>query len=356
MKHAPLVVSATVIGLLGGGAAISGLFLAGPLLRDRITEEARARGVALAFTDVHFWGFAVSLRGVRFGLVGMPGVAGTARTVDVGLQGWDPRRIEATGVDVAVTGSAADLAVALASWTEATPPTATVTLARTELSRLAGPLGIPLPAPSVQVSGRADLTLGRASTAGRAVEGTMTIDLEGFLPPHPVELDGFLFGSRTSFATRFMIDAAARRVALSATRVRAGAFDLVGGGAIDRLPDHAALRMSLSGNLPCSAVAESAASAHVGSFLGSLLGEAARRVVEGSVAVKVAITADSRNLAGARVDPTVGVGCGLAPLRGIDPKVIARLPGRVLDLARALPDPTSVLPEGFPFPGLTPAK
>ena len=102
--------------------------------------------------------------------------------------------------------------------------------------------------------------------------------------------------------------------------------------------------MSLSGNLPCAAVAQSAASAHMGSFLAEILGKAAKRVVDGSLAVRVKIDADSRHLDEARVEPAVGVGCGLAPMKTLDRNVLQHLPERLQDLANSFP----TLP-GFDF-------
>jgi hypothetical protein len=138
--------------------------------------------------------------------------------------------------------------------------------------------------------------------------------------------------------------------------------------------------MDLSGHIPCAAIAESAAAAHVGSFLAAIVGGAARRVVEGSVAVRVRIQGDSRNLAAARVDPTIGVGCGLSPLKALDPKLLEQMPKELRELALALPPPPPLdfgavgklpslptalpalpsalppFPTGLPFPFPPPAK
>ncbi|HEX7669196.1 MAG TPA: hypothetical protein VF395_06430, partial [Polyangiaceae bacterium] len=371
-----------------------------------------------------------------FRLVGVPGLEGTAESIDVALANWEPRQIEGTNVKLAVAGSVADLVLAVSEWTRAhpqafkvplsahgvgvalrasvgeapwltvdggamsqspsgatfsanhavvsgvdvgavgaswttegpsvsmsfgsadpkaapmqivvhhtaTPPTATVTLAPVELSRLTGPLGIPLPAPGVTASGHADLTFVGGFETG-PVTGSFESRLDGWIPPHPVELDGFLFGTTTTFTSNLNVDATRTIVQLSGSRVRAGAFDLAGGGRIDRTPASATILMNLSGNLPCSAVAQSAAAAHVGSFLAEIVGNATRQVVEGSVAVRVKIAADSRNLAGATVEPTVGVGCGLKPLKAMDPKLLQRIPGVLQNLANQLPP----LPD-FQFP------
>jgi ADP-dependent NAD(P)H-hydrate dehydratase / NAD(P)H-hydrate epimerase len=423
-----LIIVATALSLLVAGAAVAGFFLAGPLMHERIVEEAKKRGVEIEFNGANFWWWYASLDGVRFRLVGVPGLEGTADTIDVSLSNWDPSRIDATDVKVAVVGSVADLAVAIGEWTKnhpraydipisaknvsvtyrasaaelpwlvaeggtmthsaagesftankatvagvdvgsvgaswtsqaaavtmgfgtpdfksapislsvayaATPPTATVTLVPTDLAKLAGPLGIPLPVSGVTASGRVDLVFRKGLEAG-PISGRLDAKLDGFVPPHPVELDGFLFGNTTTFSTGLEVSADRRFIDLKSSRVRAGAFDLSGTGRIERRDAYAVIGMNLTGYLPCAAVAQSAAAAHVGSFLAEIVGTAARHVVEGSVSVRVRISADSRNLGAANIERTIGVGCGLSPLKDLDPKLLARLPKSLTDMANALP-------------------
>lgn len=431
-KKAPpwLIIAATVMSLLIAGTVVAGFFLAGPFMHERIVEEAKKRGVDIEFNGANFWWWYASLDGVRFRLVGVPGLEGTAETIDVSLSNWDPSRIDATDVKVTVVGSVADLAVAIGEWTKnhphaydipisaknvsvtyraspaelpwlvaeggtmthsaagesftatkatvsgidvgsvgaswtsqaaavtmgfgtpdfksapislsvsyaATPPTATITLVPTDLARLAGPLGIPLPVSGVTASGRVDLVFRKGLEAG-PISGRLDVRLDGFVPPHPVELDGFLFGNTTTFTTGLEVSADRRFIDLKNSRVRAGAFDLTGSGRIERRDAYAVIGMNLAGYLPCAAVAQSAAAAHVGTFLAEIVGTAARHVVEGSVSVRVRISADSRNLGAAIVERTVGVGCGLSPLKDLDPKLLARLPKSLTDMANALPIP-----------------
>jgi hypothetical protein len=430
-----LVIAVTVVSLVLGAAAVAAILLVGPLMRSTVIDRARAMGVEMTFDGLHFWWFNASLEGVRFKLVGVPGIDGQARTIDVSLANMEPRAIEATELHLDVVGSAADLAVAVGEWTKnhpgaykvpvsahsldvawrpsateapwlttkdgamtasptgatfsakhavvsgldvgdvgaswageaatismgfgatdpttapiratvqniVTAPEVTVTLAPTELSKLAGPMGIPIPAPGVVASGEAKLLFTRGLAQG-PVTGQVDARLVGWVPPHPVELDGFLFGNTTTFGSKLSVSADRKTVQLSQSRVRASAFDLSGGGRIDRRDAYATVSMSLSGNLPCAAVAQSAAAAHVGSFLAEILGKAARRVVDGSLAVRVKISADSRHLDEARVEPTVGIGCGLVPIKSLDRSVLQHLPERLQDLANSFP----TLP-GFEF-------
>jgi hypothetical protein len=220
----------------------------------------------------------------------------------------------------------------------AAPPTATIALVPTDISRLAGPLGIPLPVSGVTASGRVDLVFRKGLETG-PISGRLEARLDGFVPPHPVELDGFLFGNTTTFSTGLEVSPDRRFVDLKGSRVRAGAFDLSGSGRIERRDTYAAIGMNLAGYLPCAAVAQSAAAAHVGTFLAEIVGTAARRIVDGSVSVRVKISADSRNLGAANVERTIGVGCGLSPLKDLDPKLLSRLPKSLTDMANALPIP-----------------
>jgi hypothetical protein len=423
-----LVIGVTVVSLVLGAVAVAAILLVGPLMRGTVIDRARAMGVEMTFDGLHFWWFNASLEGVRFKLVGVPGIDGQARTIDVSLANMEPRAIEATEMHIDVVGSAADLALAVGEWTKnhpgaykvpvsahsldvswrpsaaekpwlttaegamtasptgatfsakhatvsgltvsnvgaswageaatismgfgATDPTTapiratvenlitaplvTVTLAPTELSKLAGPMGIPLPAPGVVASGEAKLVFTRGLAQG-PVTGQVDARLVGWVPPHPVELDGFLFGNTTTFGSKIAISADRNTVQLTQSRVRASAFELTGGGRIDRHEAYATVSMSMSGNLPCAAVAQSAAAAHMGSFLAEILGKAAKRIVDGSLSVRVKISADSRHLDEARVEPTVGVGCGLAPVKSLDRTVLQHLPERLQDLANSFP-------------------
>jgi hypothetical protein len=196
---------------------------------------------------------------------------------------------------------------------EATPPRATVVLAPTPFDHLAGPLGLPLNAPGVLTTARAELVLPAVPGAG-SVTGHFDAELDGFTPPHPVELDGFDFGKKTTLSTDLALSADHRRMDLSEMLIQAGAFALKGGGVVTRHDDHAVADITLKGNLPCNVIARSAARARVGSVLGKVLGNAAHRILEGSVGVTVRVLADSRKPGEAHIDRRIGVGCGLRPM------------------------------------------
>jgi hypothetical protein len=237
------------------------------------------------------------------------------------------------------------------------PPTAQLTLAPTKLDRLAGPLGVALPVEGVTASAEVNLILPPGFTAGK-VSGTASIRLEGWVPPHPRELDGFVFGNVTTFDTKLEVNEDQSQVTLSESRVKAGAFAVTGGGLIERFEGYARIRMSLSGHLACVALAGAAAESYLGRTLGKLVGLAASHTMAGSVSVIVKLEADTRRLPEARILRTIGIGCGLKPLAIEFPELLRDLPSFLPSMPSGLPQlpslPTELprapeLPK-FPFP------
>jgi hypothetical protein len=206
-------------------------------------------------------------------------------------------------------------------------PTVEFTLRPLLLERLAQPFGVALSAKNVTVSGAARLTFPPRSESG-AIEGVSSIRLVGWVPPHPPELDGFVFGNETNFDTRLSMTPDYRTVSLTQSRVKAGAFVLVGGGSIQRYESYARSLLELRGQLPCASLASAMAESTLGRILGPLLGRVAELSVKGSVAVLVQVDADTRNLAGAKIVRTLGMGCGLRPVAipGIGQIDLGKLP------------------------------
>jgi hypothetical protein len=148
--------------------------------------------------------------------------------------------------------------------------------------------------------------------AGAPLSATVDATLRGFVPPHPKELDGIVFGDRTEVhATIRARDLA--KAELSDVRLVAGALALAGTGSVEPSSGGARVRLDLAGSLPCSELATSAASAHLSPVLAALAGNLAKRALGGSVAVHLFVDADSQNPAAARVDPSAVVKCRLGP-------------------------------------------
>ena len=248
-------------------------------------------------------------------------------------------------------------------------PTARFVLAPTAAERLAKPLGLGLllsGTNGITVSSETTVAFASGAAAG-SVSGVSHLTLKGYIPPHPFELDGFIFGDTTTFDTKFALPATRDRITLTETRLAAGKFELSGGGLLSRASDHSEATLNLSGELPCSALAGVEAQSRLAKLLGAQLagkaGKLAEKVVNGSVHVGLKFSADTRKLSDAHIERTIGVGCGLRPLSLADirkllpadvnafleslpplPNDLSSLPG----LPTALPSNLPPLPSGMP--------
>jgi len=194
-----------------------------------------------------------------------------------------------------------------------------VALTPTKLGLLGKGLGIPLPLPDVVVTANVQLALPATALEGGAITGNLSTGLKGFVPPHPPELDGFVFGDVTTFDTGISIVGADRQVVtLSPARLKAGKFELHGKGTVTRVGLDANIDMDLSGNLPCDALAGAAAESRLGQLLGRASAKQGKRTAEalvvGTVSVEVGIKASTKDLLHAKLTQKIGVGCGLRPL------------------------------------------
>ncbi|HEY6077648.1 MAG TPA: hypothetical protein VIW29_02530, partial [Polyangiaceae bacterium] len=192
-----------------------------------------------------------------------------------------------------------------------------VVLTPTKLGLLGQGLGIPLPLPDVIASGDVELALPPGLTGGE-VKGKLRSSLKGFVPPHPPELDGFVFGDLTTFDTDLSLDATRDRVSLTNAKLQAGKFQLTGGGSIVRQGPSATVDVLLKGTLPCDALAGAAAESRLGQLLGRASGRQGKRtalsIVRGDVSVEVGIQGNSLDLLHAKLTQKIGIGCGLRPL------------------------------------------
>ena len=234
-------------------------------------------------------------------------------------------------------------------------PTATFTLAPISAERLAKPLGLPLPVAGVVASSRTTIAFASGVSAG-SISGTTSITLKGYIPPHPFELDGFIFGDTTTFDTKFSLPATRNRITLSDAQLKAGSFELHGDGLLARGSDHSEITVNLSGKLPCSALAaveaQSRLSKILGQELGAKAGKFAQQVVGGSVAIGLKLSADTRNLLAAHIDRTIGVGCGLHPLTLAELSKLMPLPTDLSELLQNLPALPTDLSKLPPLPAL----
>ncbi len=117
--------------LLIGGVCLLALialpiigFLAwGPYTRKLVIESARERGVEIdpERVEVPFNLKSAKLTNTRFRLIGVEGLTGEIRDLQVELDNKSPKSFELTGVELKVIGSAARLALELSEWTSAHP-------------------------------------------------------------------------------------------------------------------------------------------------------------------------------------------------------------------------------------------
>jgi hypothetical protein len=247
---------------------------------------------------------------------------------------------------------------------QAPKPKVTLTLAPVPLERMAGPFAIALPVKDVIGSGT--ITFDFASRDSMIpTSGHARLELKGYIPPHPVELDGFVFGDVTVLETDLRFGSSLSEAALENTKVTAGRFVLAGSGTVTREGDAARIRLDLRGTLPCDALASAAAESRLAKLLGRAAGRkagiAALRLVGGSVGVRLQVDASTVNLPDGKVERSIGIGCGLKPLTLEDLRALgdelfrgelSKLPeelGKLLPPG-APPIPSSLppIPSGFP--------
>jgi hypothetical protein len=196
-------------------------------------------------------------------------------------------------------------------------PRVTVALAPIALDRLAGPFAVALPIQGVTAS--STLSLDFASREAALPEsGAVKITLDGWIPPHPPELDGFVFGRTTTVESKLSFAPDGKTVTLTDSTVTAGRFVLKGGGTLTREPGELKVALAFDGALPCDALAAAAAESRLGRLLGRLSGQKggklAKQVVGGTVGVRVTIQGTTKDISGAKVERAIGIGCGLRPL------------------------------------------
>jgi hypothetical protein len=188
-------------------------------------------------------------------------------------------------------------------------PKAKITMRPTPLLKLSGPLGMLLPIQGVMVSGDAELQYEGKRNA--PIAGHVNAKLDGYTPPLPKEARGFVFGKTTTLSTDVKLDPDRTKISLDDVKVKHGPIELTGKGTIERTKSHAAIDMTLTGRVSCAALAKAALAGGLGKRIGPLVERLASGAVKGSVEVKIAIEADTRNLLKTKIDRSLGIGCGI---------------------------------------------
>jgi ADP-dependent NAD(P)H-hydrate dehydratase / NAD(P)H-hydrate epimerase len=142
-------------------------------------------------------------------------------------------------------------------------------------------------------------------------EGNATAAVDGWIPAHPKELNGILFGDKTRASVTFKAGDDRANVALDPLRVQAGALDLKGAGTITRGGKRLGkLKVDLQGSLPCSQVARSAGG-EMGGIAGAVVGLLGDHAVEGNVAIHVRAQGDLADLKNVQITHDEKSGCSL---------------------------------------------
>jgi hypothetical protein len=179
-------------------------------------------------------------------------------------------------------------------------------IARVPGDLLATKLGWSRP-PDFALSARASLALPEG--AGASLSGSYDAVLEHYVPPHPRELDGIVFGDSTKASGAFRLEGA-QRAALTDLRVEAGSLVLKGKGSAE-IPDGGKLTLSLDGSIACSELAASAVGSHFGFGAALLTNELTRGRLGGSVSVHLGVVIDGKDAAHPEVHPAAAMHCGV---------------------------------------------
>ncbi len=166
-------------------------------------------------------------------------------------------------------------------------------------------LGLDLP--PMTISGEMAATL----KGEEGMSGTFHLLLDGYVPPHPRELDGILHDKKTKVdgKLRYTDDV----IFFDDMVVESGGLKLKGKGKLDWTKG-GMIDLDLNGAVSCSALATSA----IGSRLGSLAGVFTREVtsghLEGSVNVAVKVSGKIQDFKKLSFAPTATIGCRISIL------------------------------------------
>lgn len=187
-------------------------------------------------------------------------------------------------------------------------PQVKLSLARTALGPLQAALGIPKGSEGLEAEGEVTMPLPSLEQPA-PIEGSIRLTVKGYVPPHPKELDGILFGNVTKVRADFTLAPDFGKAKLAQVQVEAGALALRGLGDVDREGFDAMVALTLKGTIPCTALATSAAVAHLGQEWGRLAGGLASGALRGNVSVVISVEAKASDLQNAKIDKSARLGC-----------------------------------------------
>ncbi|GEM_PF-2240406 len=191
-----------------------------------------------------------------------------------------------------------------------------VTFGALPIGPLLGQLNVPLHDPRLAAGSCAGGVSLRVPQDSRlAYTGQLSLDLVGWTPPPPPELEGFTFGNTTTLRSMLEMDRGLSQVKLHELELTSGALKLTGRGFVQVVAlAYAQIKAELRGRLPCSAFASAMAESRLGKAYGRWVAKNAHKTIDGSVDIGVRVEADTRQLQQAEFVKQVGVGCGLRPM------------------------------------------
>lgn len=187
-------------------------------------------------------------------------------------------------------------------------PQLKLVLERTALAPLQSALGIPKGSEGILADGELTMPLPSFERPG-PVDGTLRITLKGYVPPHPRDLDGIVFGDTTVARLKFQLAADFSGAKLTSVATETGALALTGSGNVVRDGFDAKLSLKLKGSIPCTALAASAAVARLGRGLGGIAGSLAAGALRGNVGVDLSVEARASDLKSAKIAQSARIGC-----------------------------------------------
>jgi hypothetical protein len=138
--------------------------------------------------------------------------------------------------------------------------------------------------------------------------GSFRAELAGWIPPHPPEASGILFGKSTTISGSVRVDGF--MVYLNDLRIKAGAFELKGVGSINLATG--VIDGQLKGAVACADAAVSAAGSRLGRDAALLTGMLARGRLGGSVHVVVNVDGKLSDLENLRLAPSATIACKIS--------------------------------------------
>jgi hypothetical protein len=138
--------------------------------------------------------------------------------------------------------------------------------------------------------------------------GEFSVELGGWIPPHPPEASGIVFGKSTTIAGRVRVDGF--MVYFNDLRIKAGAFELKGAGSVNLATG--VVEGQLKGSVACAAAAVSAAGSRLGREAALLTGMVARGRLGGSVHVVVDVDGKVSDIENLRLVPSATIACKIS--------------------------------------------